>query len=158
MEAFAAERLFVAQEDGGSIPLNYPTLTRSYRQVVKPRVDNSIFNLYNGDMPYKDKKKAKEYARKYQNARHERLRNEVIELMGGRCAHCGNNDTRVLVIDHIAPIKRSKDEIGAGKKSSWDTISRIYQGKEDMNNVQLLCANCHLIKTSKEARQRRLIA
>ena len=98
-------------------------------------------------MPYKDKEKAREFARKYQNERHSRLRKEVIASLGGKCALCGISDERVLVIDHLKPIKR----VGC-ERSGWETISRIYQGKEDMSNVQLLCANCHMIKTVDEQR------
>lgn len=96
-------------------------------------------------MPYKDKKIANEYARKYQNARHIRIRNEVLDLMGGKCVTCKIDDKRVLEIDHIVEILRGRNNIP--KVSSWALISKIYQGREDMSKLQLLCANCHMIKT-----------
>lgn len=101
-------------------------------------------------MPFKDKKVAREYARIYQNARHYRIRNEVIDSMGGECARCCNNDKRVLQIDHIIEILRGKNSIK--RISSWALISRIHQGKEDMTKLQLLCANCHMIKTVESQR------
>jgi 5-methylcytosine-specific restriction endonuclease McrA len=99
-------------------------------------------------MPYKDKKIANEYARKYQNARHQRLRNEALNMLGGKCAVCDIADDRVLQIDHIKPIRRRTN----GESSSWRTVSKIHQGLEDINNLQILCANCHMIKSVSELR------
>jgi 5-methylcytosine-specific restriction endonuclease McrA len=103
-------------------------------------------------MPYKDKKLANEYSRKYQNARHQRLRLEILDKLGGKCVCCNNDDKRVLQIDHIVEILRGKNKLP--RSSSWTLISRIYRNIEDLTNIQLLCANCHMIKTVQSQRAR----
>lgn len=75
---------------------------------------------------------------------HARLRKEAIRLLGGECANCGNSDYRVLQIDHIEIIKRKK------KESTTHFLSRIVRGLEDLTNLQLLCANCHMLKTYED--------
>lgn len=99
-------------------------------------------------MPYKDKKVYNEYARKYQNNRHQRLRDEALTLLGGECVKCNNKDRRVLQIDHIKQIRRKQ----SGTSSSWKTVDKIHQGLEDIQNLQILCANCHMIKSVMEQR------
>ena len=47
-----------------------------------------------------------------------------------QCARCGFDDYRVLEIDHIIP--------------------KIKGGSNTQNNLQILCANCHTIKTWHE--------
>jgi 5-methylcytosine-specific restriction endonuclease McrA len=64
---------------------------------------------------------------------------KTLMLLGSRCVVCGNYDQRVLEIDHILPL--------AGEKriTSAQLYSSIIAGNTD--NLQLLCANCHRIKT-----------
>ena len=85
-----------------------------------------------------DRKKQKRYRRK------PRLR--VLKILGGKCVECGFDDWRALQIDHTKgggtqdtktnPIKPQHD-IMAGR---------------DIDEYQLLCANCNAIKryTHKE--------
>jgi 5-methylcytosine-specific restriction endonuclease McrA len=71
--------------------------------------------------------------------RHQRHRRKVVEILGGACAECGNDDIRVLQIDHIGPktIDRKME------------LRRIARGASS-EHVQLLCANCHAIKSYYE--------
>jgi 5-methylcytosine-specific restriction endonuclease McrA len=70
--------------------------------------------------------------------------------MGGKCSHCGINDIRVLQIDHIVPLRRRTN--GLDRKDADTTLSmRIIRGNRD--NVQVLCANCHLIKTLEDRKR-----
>lgn len=66
-------------------------------------------------------------------------RKSAIAALGGKCSHCGNDDPRVLQIDHID---------GGGnadrKKSRISILNRIISGS---GGFQLLCANCHCIKS-----------
>lgn len=88
-----------------------------------------------------------------ENARigQERNRDLVFTLLGGRCAHCGNDDWRVLQLDH-------KNGGGAEERRQFNTRGNWKQTGpylrhilEHINQYQLLCANCHAIKTNKEA-------
>ncbi len=77
--------------------------------------------------------------RKQANNKHRaKLRQRAIAAMGGVCIRCQCDDIRCLQIDHIIPIK--------GERVVYTKFYySIIQG--DTTNLQLLCANCHAIKT-----------
>lgn len=98
----------------------------------------------------KNKNKAREYWRinkekKLALGREHRLRKrlKIIEQYGGRCACCGENEQRFLVIDHIN---------GGGNKhrKEFNLIgSKFYHWIEKNNypeGYQLLCHNCNMTK------------
>jgi hypothetical protein len=68
---------------------------------------------------------------------------KVILLLGGRCVRCGNNDLRVLEINHI------------GKKK-WSLkvrdLAEIASGKADGFDVR--CANCNVLYEYECGRRR----
>ena len=90
-------------------------------------------------------KKHKEEYRRKQREYSQRLRDEAIVKLGGKCAKCGITDIRVLQIDHIN---------GGGERER--TKGRRYQGilldirdkSEEYikQHYHLLCANCNWIK------------
>ena len=60
----------------------------------------------------------------------------------GRCGICGNSDYRVLDFDHLNPDKKIDSISGlVSRGSAWWRI------EEEIAKCQLLCANCHRIKT-----------
>jgi len=68
-------------------------------------------------MPYGDKQQYRSYQREYQIAYKIFWRTAALLLLGGKCEKCGENDSRVLQIDHVngcgaADIKGSRK--GAG--------------------------------------------
>ena len=70
-----------------------------------------------------------------------RVRNALIELLGGKCMVCGIEDYRVLQVDHInggGSIERR-----AGKGRNREYLRKVIDGNKD---YQLLCANCNWIK------------
>jgi len=84
----------------------------------------------------------KEYKRAHDKEVRDAYRIKAIEIMGGKCVHCGYDDFRALQIDHI-------DGSGAEdrRKRPSRTLTRlIAQGLEPLGNYQLLCANCNWIK------------
>lgn len=73
---------------------------------------------------------------------------QLLRLLGSSCAVCGESDPIVLQVDHIKPLLRAKRE---GSQGGFATIMmKIRTGKEDRSNLQVLCANCHARKTSRE--------
>jgi len=69
----------------------------------------------------------------------------AIKDLGGCCKRCGESDPIVLEIDHIdghAPGRRAK---GGGNGYSTKLHRRILAGNHE--NLQVLCANCHVRKT-----------
>ncbi len=73
----------------------------------------------------------------------------IITALGGKCAHCGINDWRVLEVDHINPAKKKRP-----RKWTHRSPTRFSLWAQEIDNLQLLCANCHRIKTRKESRWR----
>src|SRR5579862_1648346 len=69
----------------------------------------------------------------------------MLYLSGKSCVLCGNSDPRVLKFDHIDP-KTKSFSIAQGISSvlSWENILI------EIEKCQILCANCHKIKTAAE--------
>lgn len=97
-------------------------------------------------MPYKNREKQLEAQRANAKKRRIAVRNAVIELLGGKCNRCSIIDARVLQIDHVKAIHREK----SGKESGHKVALKILNGIIKLSEVQLLCANCHVIKTLEE--------
>jgi hypothetical protein len=86
--------------------------------------------------------------------RRDRLRNEIITLLGGKCSSptCavpnGMTDKRCLQIDHLNREAKHREKYhGQALNSSEaylrEVLTSIKSGKK---NYQLLCANCNWIK------------
>jgi len=73
------------------------------------------------------------------------LRLSVIRLLGGQCAHCGYDDMRALVLDH----KNSDGHIDRRRLGHKIARYYIHHLDEAKINLQVLCANCNLIKQSE---------
>jgi hypothetical protein len=73
-------------------------------------------------------------------------RNLMLEyLKDKRCSHCGINDRRVLEFDHIDASTKSFSIASAITSTySWNKIL------DEIEKCQILCANCHKIKTARE--------
>lgn len=72
------------------------------------------------------------------------IRQEIIDILGRECKHCGCTDKRCLQIDHI---------YNDGKKERNNLRDRLTYYKFILNKIksgsndyQLLCANCNTIK------------
>lgn len=72
-----------------------------------------------------------------------RVRMAAIEKLGGRCEACGMDESAVLEFDHRAPVQRRTN--GVRSHDSLGLCRDILRGEVD--EVQLLCANCHTLKT-----------
>lgn len=71
----------------------------------------------------------------------------IIRELGGRCARCPRTDA--LQLDLVCAIPRSHHHL------SFPDRTRFYFLQWRRGNVQLLCAQCHAVKTQGEARSRR---
>jgi thymidine kinase len=75
-----------------------------------------------------------DYMREYMGNRYHSKRQEVIDLLGGKCSRCGAKSN--LVVDHIDSKKkkmRSADVHSVSEK-------RL---KQELPNLQVLCRKCH---------------
>ncbi len=74
-----------------------------------------------------------------------RLRLQAIHCMGGACEWCGFDVPEALEFDHVKPILRKTAGVGT-RQDSDRAYRKIIRG-EWKNEVQLLCACCHALKT-----------
>ena len=74
----------------------------------------------------------------YNNKRRKEKKQERIDYLGGKCVGCGV--TEDLQFDHI---DRTSKEFSISKKADHE-LEKI---KEELDKCQLLCKECHRIKT-----------
>lgn len=85
-----------------------------------------------------------EKIKKYRRLQKRKIRLEIIQFLGGKCAVCGETDWRCLQIDHT---------YGGGRKERLKFPSQHQYYKHILNQLkagskdyQLLCANHNMIK------------
>jgi 5-methylcytosine-specific restriction endonuclease McrA len=74
------------------------------------------------------------------------LRGQMMQYLSDKgCVSCGNTDIRVLEFDHIDPKTKSFSIARAiASTLSWENILK------EIAKCQILCANCHKIKTAEQ--------
>jgi len=70
--------------------------------------------------------------------RYKQKKNEMVELLGGKCVGCGT--THNLEFDHI---DRTQKEYNVTKFLKGTRCNLV----EEINKCQLLCKSCHIIKS-----------
>lgn len=74
-----------------------------------------------------------------------RRRKQVIDLLGGKCARyarCGQSDIRVLQISH----KHGDGRDDRKRYPHQDLLfAAILNGKRETSDLEVLCANCHIL-------------
>lgn len=71
------------------------------------------------------------------------MREKVLQLLGNRCANCGNNDSRVLQLDHKFGATEKQGEYLRSGTALYEALAC---GRKKLLDFQLLCANCNVIK------------
>ena len=74
-----------------------------------------------------------------QKALVERNQKYIISVLSAGCVDCGNSDIRVLEFDHISNDKFKN--VSALRTGSLEKI------KEEIAKCEVVCANCHKIRT-----------
>jgi len=76
-------------------------------------------------------------------------RKNLIKQWGNKCQKCGYSEhPEILQFDHIVPLYRGTNRI---KKIVGDKM--IKEVKEHPERFDLLCPNCHILKTHKEVQE-----
>jgi 5-methylcytosine-specific restriction endonuclease McrA len=102
-------------------------------------------------MPYKDIEKQREYQRLRQQKNTLKYRQIVVAMFGGECKRCKYDENIfAFQIDHVTPLLRSIEERNGGTNTVWRDLAT---GKLSIEGLQMLCANCHAIKTYEEDRK-----
>ena len=78
-----------------------------------------------------------------QKIRYRQVKQEAIAILGGKCCRCKCDDIRCLEIDHIVPVRGDRSIYGA-------KLYRSIVSGGSTENLQVLCANCHAIKTYED--------
>ena len=78
-----------------------------------------------------------------------RRRLEAIEALGGKCVRCGFKNELALQFDHIKPLLRRTNNLPRGGTLKPNEYEAIVPGN-GTHDIQLLCANCHAIKSKTE--------
>ncbi len=110
-----------------------------------PTTDKDKRNRWNRER--RARKKAAGYGFEKEKANNRRKavnrRARVLELFGGKCQVCGFGDHRALELDHVYRLE-------GGTRAFLGVTRRdmaILSGRVSITDFQLLCANCHKIKT-----------
>lgn len=72
------------------------------------------------------------------------LRLQAIEILGGRCACCSEDDLVKLTVDHIqndGNLRRERDHVGTSYFHR-----KVVSGFIDLSSYQVLCWNCNFSK------------
>ena len=100
-------------------------------------------------MPYSEKRHGKAGARRKASdaslASYYRCRAAVIGAYGNQCACCGEKEIEFLQVDHVnndGAVHRKQLKTAGGSQIYRDIIRRNFP-----DDFQLLCANCHLVKS-----------
>lgn len=75
---------------------------------------------------------------------YEDRRQWVMDTLGGCCVRCGCIDRRILHVDHVEGGGTAERESGI---HSHKLMRHLACGRIPISRFQLLCANCHVIKT-----------
>ena len=84
-------------------------------------------------------------AQQRRRERQQEVRKKLQQVLGGVCIECGINDYRLLDFDHINPATKTMN-ISQKLHLPWEVLL------EEVAKCQLLCPNCHRLKTM-ETRQ-----
>lgn len=93
---------------------------------------------------YKNIENKRKYARNWFRNYHLKIRIESLSILGGKCVDCGESDMRVLQFDHKNLVRRTAQQRNRGSRL---VIRDILNGILTKKEIEIRCANCHMIKT-----------
>lgn len=97
-------------------------------------------------MAYRDREK--QYARQKLH-REKNADNLWALLSNSSCKDCQTTDPRVLEFDHLRDKSFNVSRAVSGSTRSWETI------KKEIDKCDIVCANCHRIRTQERGDYKR---
>ena len=99
-------------------------------------------------MPYKSKEDLYSNQAKHRQKNFENMWNLLSDK---ECIDCGIKDSRVLEFDHLPEFEKNFDIARAvsGSTRSWKSILN------EINKCEIVCANCHRIRTMSRGNHKR---
>lgn len=93
-----------------------------------------------------NRKQWNDFQRKYSKRRRDKIRTEILQLLGNKCIRCGFSDPRALQIDHVHGYGH-REKSSHGSELYYKLILRAIKNGSD--DYQCLCANCNWIKRTE---------
>lgn len=90
--------------------------------------------------------KGKELYRKHNIIQRQRSRLKLMGILGGKCVTCGLDNTGLLQFDHLVGSASNDYRTRGGSRGAYFYYCNNIA--EAVKTLQLLCVNCHLIKTN----------
>ena len=121
---------------GGGVEKKETDPTMFYLDILKGRRKTSDINVlcHNCNILYEY-----EVGRRKEDSPSTSLHNFTVSKLGGKCTKCGNNDLRVLEINHI-----NRDGYKERTKFHGDMFYHsIIDGTRSTNDINILCGNCN---------------
>jgi hypothetical protein len=84
--------------------------------------------------------------REWHRARRQRLRAEMLQAYGGKCACCGEDEPVFLALDHVDGLSDEDRVDGPRRRLSTDKIIARLKKQDWPDGYQLLCHNCNAAK------------
>lgn len=109
---------------------------QTYCKTCKKEVDKKYY-AKNSETQKSQIKKAR------RNRKYETTLKVIEYFKENPCAHCGEDNPIVLEFDHLADKEHNVSNM-INDGLSWDKV------KLEIDKCQVLCANCHRIKTAKD--------
>ena len=132
---------------------NKEILMKKHREYYHKNRDKMLEKQIQYNQKPEVKARNRIYRREYMMARGQKMREKAVKhynkvreylfnILGSKCAVCGYDKYRcALDIDHINPALRLK-RIKHRSIDSWTQLKH-----ENLDNLMVLCANCHRAKT-----------
>lgn len=76
--------------------------------------------------------------------RRKQVKAKAIEMLGGKCSKCEEDDLRTLTFHHLFPLEKKFELSIAWGSKDWNEI------KEELKSCEILCSNCHLKEHSAD--------
>lgn len=92
----------------------------------------------------KNRDKIRAYSREYHKKWYPKVKQDVLDMFGGKCACCGETEPGFLSIDHVFNdgAEERRHKMGAGFVLGRRLINKAL----DKTRYQLLCYNCNMGK------------
>lgn len=104
------------------------------------------YNAYQREYFARNKERMLPMYAKANLAAYYRLKDELFNLLGGKCARCDQHNWNVLQIDHTEG--GGGEDRKNGHTKSYRRMRDELRAGTDEGRYQLLCANCHHLKTT----------
>lgn len=135
------------REETNKAARDYMRLRRATDPVYKEHVNKRQAARYHAkikpNLTDQDRERLKENSRRFRATKLLTRKLELQQLLGGKCASCGITDSRLLDFDHIDQYKKTM-LISQSLHKDMDILL------EEIKNCQLLCCNCHRIRTIEQ--------